>query len=124
MKRIICLTIMATALVSMSCSTLPLCSTSSVIPMEGKTVTENLGKTKGSSMAVSVLGLFMVGYPDMQKAIDEAISLKGGDTLINVRCYEDYRYYFLFATTEFIIYGDAVKISDRVAEEKNRGGKK
>ncbi len=87
-------------------------------------MTENLGKASGSDTAVSILGLFMIGVPDMQKAIDEAVTSKKADTLINVRCYENYRYYFLFSTTKFVIYGDAVKVGDAAGEEKNRGGKK
>jgi hypothetical protein len=66
----------------------------------------------------------MIGGPDMQMAIDEAVTSKKADTLINVRCYENYRYYFLFSTTEFVVYGDAVKVADAPSEEKIRGGKK
>ncbi len=124
MKKSIIFTLIAALLSAVSCSTVPVCSTSSVSPMEGRSVTENLGRTKGSSTAVSILGLFMIGGPDMQMAIDEAVTSKKADTLINVRCYENYRYYFLFSTTEFVVYGDAVKVADAPSEEKIRGGKK
>ena len=122
MKKLVLFAIITATLLAASCSTAPICATSSITPMEGKKVTENLGRTSGSDSAFSVFGLFMIGSPDMQKAIEKALKEKGGDTLINVRCYEVMRYYLLFSTTEFVIYGDAVKTAD--SEEKKGGGRR
>ncbi len=105
-------------------TTTPVCITSSVTPMYGKTVSENLGKCEGSDTAFSFLGIFMFGRPDLDTAIGEALAQKGGDTLINVRCYETSRYFLLFGTTTAVVEGDAVKFGEpepvKGSEKKGR----
>ncbi len=103
------------------CSTSPVCVTSSVTPVNGKTVAENLGKCSGSDTAYSFLGLFMFGRPDLDIAIKEALVEKKGDTLINVRCYETTRYFLLFGTNTVIVEGEAVKFGSDETPVKGRG---
>jgi hypothetical protein len=107
---------------TVSCSTAPVCVTSSVTPLQGKTITENLGKTKGSDSAFSILALYMIGRPDLDAALKEAIQAKGGDTLINVRCYETWSWFILFSITTVKVEGDAVKLG--AAEPAVKGKKK
>ena len=104
-----------------ACSTAPICVTPSVTPMQGKFTAENLGKTEGSDTAVSVLGLFMIGRPDLDLAIKNAIMKKGGDTLINVSCYETWGYFLFVSTTTVTVEGEAVKF---IVEDADIKGKK
>lgn len=108
-------------LIIAGCSTSPVCVTSSVTPLSGKTVAENLGKCSGSDTAYSFLGLFMFGRPDLDHAIREALSEKKGDTLINVRCYETTRYFLLFGTNTVVVEGEAVKFGSDETPVKGRG---
>ena len=66
----------AVVLGGISCSTAPVCVTSSSTPIYGKMAAQNLGRTEGSSSAWSFLGLWMVGRPDMGAALDEALRQK------------------------------------------------
>ncbi len=109
------------AVVFSSCSTTPVCVTSSLSPLSGKVITENLGKCQGSDTAWSFLGLFMIGRPDIDMAIKDALSQKGGDTLINVRCYEVYRYYFLFGLNTVVVEGEAVRLGSMDTSSKGKG---
>ncbi len=102
------------------CVTTPVCITSSNTPMVGKTVKENLGTTRGSDSAISILGLWMLGRPDTGAAIDEAIKEKNADAIINLQCYQKRSYYVLFSLTTVIVEGDAVK----TASKEERNGKK
>ena len=102
------------------CVTTPVCITSSNTPMVGKTVKENLGTTRGSDSAISILGLWMPGRPDTGAAIDEAIKEKNADAIINLQCYQKRSYYVLFSLTTVIVEGDAVK----TASKEERNGKK
>lgn len=102
------------------CSTSPVCVTSSVTPMSGKTVSENMGRCEGSDTAWSFLGLFMIGRPDLDVAIKDALARSGGDTLVNVRCYETSRYFFLFSLTTVTVEGEAVKFSPDEVPVKGR----
>jgi len=122
MKHIILsvLTIVSVALLA-GCSTSPVCVTSSVTPMGGKIVAENLGKCSGCDTAYSVLGLFMYGKPDLDLAIQNALEEKKGDTLINVRCYETSRYYILFGSNTVVVEGEAVKFIPDGTSGKGRG---
>ncbi|MCL2155168.1 MAG: hypothetical protein FWH53_05840 [Leptospirales bacterium] len=106
----------AAVLIFGSCSTTPISYTSSITPMEGKRVVENLGKTEGKDSAYSILGIYMIGRPDLDLALRSAIEKKGGDTLINVSCYETYSWFILFSRTTVSVEGDAVKfIPDNAA---------
>lgn len=122
MKHIRIITLLALLAITITgCSTSPVCITSSVTPMSGKTVVENLGKCSGSDTAYSFLGLFMFGRPDLDHAIRGALSEKKGDTLINVRCYETTRYFLLFGTNTVVVEGEAVKFGSDETPVKGRG---
>jgi len=112
--------VVLTAAIITGCSTAPVCITSSVTPMNGKIITENLGKCEGKDSAYSFLGLFMIGRPDLDLAIKDALSRKGGDTLVNVRCYESLNYYLLFSINTVTVEGEAVKFT---ADEVSGRGK-
>ena len=119
------LTVLITVLAGFisACSTSPVCVTSSLTPMAGKTVAENLGKVQGSDTAFSFLGLFMFGRPDIDMAIKDALQSKSGDTLINVRCYETSRWFLLLGTNTVIVEGEAVKFGAAPENEKKGRGK-
>ena len=89
--------------------------------MDGKRIGENLGKTDGKDSAYSILGLYMIGRPDLDLALKRAMEKKSGDTLINVSCYETYSWFILFSRTTVLIEGDAVKI---IPDTGNKGQKK
>ncbi len=106
------------------CSTSPVCVTSSLTPLQGKTVTGNLGECSGSDTAWSILGIYMIGRPDINRAVQKALDSKKGDTMINVRCYETYSYFLFFSTSTVTVEGDAIKFAEpAVAEEKKGKGK-
>jgi hypothetical protein len=112
--------LMSGALFFTACSTAPVCVTSSVTPMQGKVIIENLGKAEGSDTAVSILGLYMIGRPDLDLAIKNALAVKGGDTLINVRCYETSGYFLLFSINTVKVEGEAVKFTIEGADSKDK----
>ena len=87
---------LALSVSAISCITAPVCVTASTTPVYGKMNVEKLGKTEGSSSAWSILGLWMMGRPDIGKAIDEAVRAKNASALIDVRCYETWRWFLLF----------------------------
>jgi len=114
--------IFATVVVSLvvfltGCVTTPVCITSSNTPVNGKTIEENMGTTRGSDSAVSILGLWMLGRPDTGVAIDEAIENKKADALVNVQCYQETSYFILFSLTTVVVEGEAVKFASK--EEGN-----
>ncbi|MBN2042115.1 MAG: hypothetical protein JW864_18920 [Spirochaetes bacterium] len=91
-------------------STRPVCLTSSNTPLNNKKISENKGKVKGrSNMTWSILGLWMLGKPDIQTAIDDAKQQKDADALINIKCYEDDYYLIFFGLTRVTVEGEAVK---------------
>ena len=91
-------------------TTRPVCLTSSNTPLYNKKISENKGKVKGSSnMTFSILGLWMIGKPDIQNAINEALQKKEADALINIKCYEDNYYLILLGLTRVTVEGEAVK---------------
>ena len=110
-----------TGLLLSACSTSPVCVTSSLTPLQGKTVTENLGECKGSDTAFSILGIYMLGRPDISHAIQEALDSKKGDTLINVRCYETYGYFLFFSTSTVTVEGDAIRFAEPAASDDKKG---
>ncbi len=103
------------------CSTVPICISPSNTPLYDKTVSQNLGKTSGEDSAYSLLGLYMIGRPDIEAAMKEAIDRKQGDALINVRCYEKSSYFLFFSVNTVIIEGEAVKYA---ADAGYKGKKK
>jgi len=112
--------LLAAVLIFNSCSTSPICATSSVTPMQGKVISENLGKAEGRDTAFSILGLYMIGRPDLGIAIDEALKKKGGDTLINVSCYETFGWFLLFSTNTVKVEGEAVKFAVENTDVKDK----
>ncbi|MBN1533147.1 MAG: hypothetical protein JXA20_10830 [Spirochaetes bacterium] len=94
-----------------SCITSPVCLTSSTTHIQERTTLQSLGQTDGSSRAWSIMGLWMIGRPDIASAIDEAVRKKDADALVGVRCYETYRWYLFFSTTTVRVEGEAVKYS-------------
>ncbi len=120
MKKTVLFTIMLGAVLFFNACTSPICITSSITPMQGKVITENLGKTNGTDSAFSFLGLYMIGRPDLDRAIDKALEQKGGDTLINVRCYETVSYFVLFSITTVKVEGEAVKFTVDAVESTDK----
>lgn len=111
-----------TTLILTGCSTSPVCVTSAITPLQGKTVAENLGGCKGSHSAYSILGIFMIGRPDVNIAIQEALDSRKGDTMINVRCYETYGYFLFFSRSTVTVEGDAIRFAEP-AETVDKKGK-
>ncbi|MFH0977565.1 MAG: hypothetical protein V1874_17435 [Spirochaetota bacterium] len=101
-----------------SCATAPVCITSSNTPLNDKKISENLGKVEGESdsWTISLFCLWTLGKPDIQSAIDNALSKKKGDALINIKCYEDGYNFILFGLTKVKIEGEAV-IFQKQSEE-------
>ncbi len=95
-----------------SCSTVQVSLTSSSTPLHNKVIKENLGKTQGSDSVFLLFGIWMFGEPDIDLAIDNALSDKGADALINVRCYEMTTWFILFSITKYKVVGDAVIFED------------
>ncbi len=119
-KGMVLISLCAAGLIFASCSTTPICVTSSVTPLSGKEVAENLGRTEGSDTAGSVLGLFMIGRPDLDLAIKDALKEKNGDTLINVRCYERWIYFVIGSVTTVKVEGEAIKFASAETEAKDK----
>ena len=116
MNRKFIVTIMILFIIMICCNgcvTTPVCITSSNTPVNGKTIEENMGTTRGSDSAVSILGLWMMGRPDTGVAIDEAIESKKADALVNVQCYQETSYFILFSLTTVIVEGEAVKFASK-----------
>lgn len=106
MTILICVTLAAALLTS--CITTPVAVTSSTTPMQDKKITMNYGPVKGTNRTWSLFGLWMIGRPDIDKAIQAALKQKGGDALINVTCYEKTAWYFFFAFHYVVVEGEAV----------------
>jgi hypothetical protein len=112
-----------------ACITTPVSVTSSTTPVHDKKVAVNYGPVRGSHRAWSVFGLWMIGRPDIDKAIQNAIQQKGGDALINVTCYEKTAWFFFVSMHTVVVEGEAVsfnKESPEIDSKKklNKGVKK
>ena len=119
MKRTLIITLITGFAGLAACSTVPIASTSSATPIAGKTISENLGKVRGTDSAWSILMLYMIGRPDIDAAMKQALASKGGDALTNVRMYRQWTGFLLVDRTTVIVEGDAV----RFAPEKNAPAK-
>jgi hypothetical protein len=109
----------------LSCATSPVGITSSNTPLHNKNITENLGKVDGESgIRFALLGLWMFGQLDIQSAIDDALSKKGGDALINIKCYETNTYFIIGSVKKVRVEGEAVKITDYEPEKEKNDRKK
>lgn len=96
------------ALLQTACITSPVAITSSTTPLHDKKIIMNYGPVQGFHRAWSVFGLWMVGRPDIDMAIADALKKKGGDALINVSCYQKKGYYFFVTETRVVVEGEAV----------------
>ena len=113
MNKLIIAVFAASLLLFAGCSTMPVGIAPSITPLNEKTISANLGQAVGKDSAYSVFGLFMIGRPDIQTAVNNALNSSGGDTLINVHCYETWYYFLLFSVNTVAVHGDAVKLSDK-----------
>jgi hypothetical protein len=112
-----------------ACITTPVSVTSSTTPVHDKKVAVNYGPVQGSHRAWSVFGLWMIGRPDIEKAIQNAIQQKGGDALINVTCYEKTAWFFVVSMHTVVVEGEAVSFNKENTEidskkQFNKGVKK
>ena len=108
-----------------SCITTPVTVTSSTTPMHDKKISSNYGRVQGSDRAWSVFGLWMVGRPDIDIAIQDALKKKGGDALINVTCYETAAWFFFVSSHTVVVEGEAVALVKEAAEsEKDKKNEK
>jgi hypothetical protein len=116
-------------LLQSACITTPVSVTSSTTPVHDKKVAMNYGPVQGSHRAWSVFGLWMIGRPDIDKAIQNAIQQKGGDALINVTCYEKTAWFLFVSMHTVIVEGEAVSFNKDNTEidskkESHKGAKK
>jgi hypothetical protein len=117
------------ALAASGCKTTPITATASTTPLHDKTIEVNHGKVRGSHRAWSVFGLWMVGRPDTDKAIQKALEIHGADALINVTCYERMAWYFFVSSHDVVVEGEAVVfrkgggVGEETTAEKKDGGK-
>jgi hypothetical protein len=112
-----------------ACITTPVSVTSSTTPVHDKKVTVNYGPVQGSHRAWSVFGLWMIGRPDIDKAIQNALQQKGGDALINVTCYEKTAWFLFVSMHTVVVEGEAVSFNKDNPEidakkQNNKGVKK
>ena len=107
MKKYFFILIIITSLLAQGCLTMS-GMTASNTPLVNKKIENNAGKTEGSDSAVSILGLWMIGRPDIGLAIEEAKKKKNADALINVRWHEKTTYFIVFSITTVTVEGDAV----------------
>ncbi len=116
------------ALAVSGCKTTPITATASTTPLHDKTIEVNHGRVRGSHRAWSVFGLWMVGRPDTDKAIQKALEAHGADALINVTCYERVAWYFFVSSHDVVVEGEAVvfrkgePIEKKATVEKKDGG--
>jgi hypothetical protein len=104
-----------------SCITIPVTMTPSNTPLFDRTVSENHGLVRGTHTTGSILGLWMIKRPDIDTAIKRALEQKGGDALINVRCYEQVTWFLLFSLHKVIVEGEAVTFKkDEKGQKKKR----
>jgi hypothetical protein len=102
--------LMLAVILQSACITTPLSITSSTTPLQDKKTVMNYGPVQGSHKAWSVFGLWMIGRPDIDKAIQEALKQKGGDALINVTCYEKTIWFFFASSHTVVVEGEAVSL--------------
>jgi hypothetical protein len=103
-----------------SCVTIPVGLTSSTTPLQNKVVENNLGAVSGTDTTWSLFCLWMFGRPDIEEAIQDALSQKKGDALINVRCYRTASYWVLFGIHSVRVEGDAVVLKDAEAADAKK----
>jgi hypothetical protein len=108
-----------------ACITSPVTVTSSTTPIHDKKITSNYGRVQGSHRAWSVFGLWMIGRPDIDIAIQDALMKNGGDALINVTCYETTAWFFFVSSHTVVVEGEAVTLmKETPTEERIRKNEK
>ncbi|MCX8123901.1 MAG: hypothetical protein N3F66_07020 [Spirochaetes bacterium] len=117
MKNIFHIAIIITGIAFLHGCVTPMGMTSSSTPLHNKVIIENLGQAQGSDWSWSLFGLWSVGRPDMDNAINEAIASKNGDALINVRWYQKHYYFVLFSVTKVIVTGQVIKTAPATLNE-------
>jgi hypothetical protein len=67
----------------------------------------------------------MIGRPDIDIAIKDALKQKGGDAIINVSCYEKSSWFFFVGMHTVVIEGEAVSLESKGPEpdKKRRAAK-
>lgn len=103
-----------------SCITTPVSVTSSTTPVHDKKVVVNYGPVQGSHRAWSVFGLWMIGRPDIDTAIQNALRQKGGDALINVACYEKTAWFLFVSMHTVVVEGEAVSFDKENPEIESK----
>ncbi len=113
--------IMTAVLLLTACITTPVGITSSSTPVHDKKTAANYGPVSGSDRVWSVFGLWMIGRPDIDRAIQDALKQKGGDALINVTCYEKTSWFFFVASHTVIVEGEAVSFEKETGDGGREG---
>lgn len=106
--RVPILFLAAAILLQYGCITSPVAVTSSTTPVHDKKIIMNYGPVQGTHRVWSVFGLWMIGRPDIDLAIQDALKKKGGDALINVSCYEKTSWFFFVSENKVVVEGEAV----------------
>ncbi|HNW27438.1 MAG TPA: hypothetical protein PKN50_03080 [Spirochaetota bacterium] len=119
-NRVAFLLLLAALLLQYGCITSPVAVTSSTTPVNDKKIVMNYGPVQGTHRVWSVFGLWMVGRPDIDLAIQDALKKKGGDALINVSCYQKTSWFFFVSENKVVVEGEAVSF-DAGSLEKDRG---
>ncbi len=119
-NRVLFLFLIAALLLEHACITSPVAVTSSTTPVHDKKIIMNYGPVQGSHRVWSVFGLWMVGRPDIELAIQDALKKKGGDALVNVSCYEKTSWFFFVSENKVVVEGEAVSFDTGVSE-KDKG---
>lgn len=114
--------IMLAFIMNNACITTPIGVTSSSTPVHDKKIVMNFGPVRGSDRVWSVFGLWMIGRPDIDRAIQDALKQKGGDALINVTCYEKTSWFFFVSSHTVMVEGEAVSF-EKVSQEVEKGSK-
>lgn len=109
-------------LLNASCITTPIGVTASTTPVHDKKTVMNYGPVRGTDRVWSVFGLWMIGRPDIDRAIQDALKQKGGDALINVTCYEKTSWFFFVSSHTVIVEGEAVSF-DKAGREDEKASR-
>lgn len=118
--RIMAAVVVSASLAFCACITTPVALAPSSTPIDPAKMGKNLGSVRGMHRTGSVFGVWMVGRPDINRAIDNALAQKpGAGALINVRCYSETWYFFFFSLDRVIIEGDAVELGKDKDQDKD-----
>ena len=111
-KRIAVIIIIIFTTLLISCIT-PAGITTATTPLYDKVIVENHGKVRDTDSVWALFGLWMFGRPDIDEAINDALSQKGGNALINVKVYNNKQFFFLFSRDQVIVEGEAVTLKKK-----------